>query len=156
MQNWNQLSNLSRPRLHALDGIRGLCAIAIMLYHILLWNGVALFQIGTFGVYLFYVLSGFSLWYVYAHRAVTFDLLKTFFTARVARIVPLYLAVCLLIVVLRFYTAGASNVFNADFISRFLLNITFLFGVALPQKSSIVPGGWSIGVEWVFYLSFPL
>ncbi|MDE3038198.1 MAG: acyltransferase [Pseudomonadota bacterium] len=74
------------PRLHMLDGLRGICAISLMFYHMLSWNGAALFQIGTFGVYFFYVLSGFSLWYVYAGRPLAPDMLKTFFIARVARI----------------------------------------------------------------------
>src|SRR6185295_16501291 len=46
--------------------------------------------------------------------------------------------------------------FNWAFLGRFLLNITFLFGLIEPGKTSHLPGGWSIGIEWVFYLAFPL
>src|SRR5262249_16810691 len=43
-----------------------------------------------------------------------------------------------------------------EYLHRFILNITLLFGFAQPGASSMVPGGWSIGIEWVFYLAFPL
>lgn len=145
-----------QPRLYALDAMRGICALALMVYHYLSWNGTDYFQIGYFGVYIFFILSGFSMWYVYAGREMTPGLMRHFFVARVARILPLYVAVCLLATAARVYEQGLVSVTNAAFAQRFLFNVTMLFGLATPGKTSIVPGGWSIGIEWVFYIVFPL
>src|SRR5262245_56938755 len=49
-------------RLYQLDALRGLLAIGVMTYHVL--PGVPL-VFGTWGVYLFFVLSGFALEHVY-------------------------------------------------------------------------------------------
>lgn len=143
-------------RLYALDGLRGLCAISIMLFHFFFWNGTDWFQIGYFGVYLFFVLSGFSMWYVYANQPLNTPLLRHFFIARLARILPLYLAVSLLSILARWIDQSSPHVFDTELLSRFLLNITLLFGFADPGRTSIVPGGWSIGIEWVFYMVFPV
>jgi len=145
-----------QPRLYALDAMRGVCALSLMVYHYLMWNGTDYFQIGYFGVYIFFILSGFSMWYVYARKPLTADLLRHFFVARIARILPLYIAASLLATLARIYEQGLASITNAEFFQRFFFNITMLFGLATPGKTSIVPGGWSIGIEWVFYLAFPL
>lgn len=99
----------AKPRLYALDALRGGCAISLMFYHLFAWNGTNVFQIGTFGVYLFYVLSGFSMWYVYAERPLTPRMLRAFFLARFARIFPLYFLACLISVTARLYAKGADG-----------------------------------------------
>lgn len=147
------MSTLSR--LHALDAIRGVCAVALMFYHYYMWNGTDHFQIGYFGVYMFFMLSGFSMWYVYASKPLDIGLLRHFFIARVARIFPLYAVVVVLGAAARVFAQGFETV-NADFFHRYLVNTTLMFGLSQPGKTSFVPGGWSIGIEFVFYLVFPL
>ncbi|MFO0388289.1 MAG: acyltransferase family protein [Alphaproteobacteria bacterium] len=133
-----------RPRLYMLDGLRGLCAILVMVYHYLSWNKIEFFQVGTFGVYIFFILSGFSIWHVYGHTYVTRQSLRAFYVARFARIFPLYFLVSLW------------SYYEFTTLKTFLLNATFLFGLAAPGLTSGITGGWSIGIEWVFYLVFPL
>lgn len=149
------IQHTSKPRLYMLDALRGSCAVSLMFYHLLAWNGTDVFQIGTFGVYLFYVLSGFSMWYVYAEHPLSPKMLRTFFLARFARIFPLYFLVCLISVMARVFAKGAGSL-DAALLHRFILNTTFLFGFNDPGKNSIMPGGWSIGIEWVFYICFPI
>jgi exopolysaccharide production protein ExoZ len=144
------------PRLYALDALRGLCAIAIMIYHFYSWNGIEYHQVSTFGVYLFYVLSGFSMWYVYSRKSVDAGMLRAFFVARFARIFPLYFLAGMGVFFAKLFFLGSDSVFNLAFLHRFLMNITMLFGLATPGHFSHVPGGWSIGIECVFYLTFPL
>lgn len=145
----------SKARLPMLDGLRGICAICVMIYHCYMWNGTDQFQVGKFGVYFFFMLSGFSMWYVYHQRELTAAMLRRFFVARVARIAPLYLLTVMVMLALNLRAAGL-DALNPVAISNFTLNASLLFGFALPGKYSFVTGGWSIGVEWVFYITFPL
>lgn len=137
----------SKPRLHMLDALRGVCAVLVMLYHYLYWNGIDFFQIGLFAVYIFFILSGFSMWYVYADNEMTGQSVRSFYVSRFARIFPLYL-----LVNWEYMRHG----FEPNHLNLLLLNTSFLFGFASPGITSGVTGGWSIGIEWVFYVSFPL
>lgn len=139
----------SKSRLYLLDGLRGLCAIGVMIYHYALWNGTDLFQLGSFGVYTFFVISGFSLWYVYVQDAppMTAQQLRVFYIARFARIFPLYLLIHLLLL---------TPSFELPVLKKYLLNLTFLFGTSEPLLTSGVFAGWTIGIEWMFYFFFPI
>lgn len=56
------------------------------------------------------------------------------------------------------YVAGnqtASNQYFADFFLDAIKNATLLFGFHYPTWHSWLIGGWSIGIEFIFYLSFP-
>ena len=56
------------------DLLRGLCAVAVACYHLLLWQDVAaLHSFGSYGVYMFFVLSGASLAYTYGPRIAAHD-----------------------------------------------------------------------------------
>ena len=60
----------SSARIHALDALRGLLAIGIMAYHVLGWTHVAsITTLGTYGVYAFFVLSGFALEWAYGRTS---------------------------------------------------------------------------------------
>ncbi|MDM9621479.1 acyltransferase [Rhizobium sp. S96] len=135
-------------RLHGLDLVRGLCAITVMLYHYFHVTKVGTFySAGLYGVYMFFVLSGFSLYYVYGNHEITERGLRNFFVARFFRIAPLYVAVA----TVKFVQMGASPE-NAY---RYLMNISLLFGLGNAGATSTVGGGWSIGIEVAFYLLFP-
>lgn len=138
-------------RIASLDYLRGLMALGIMCYHYLVWSfGVYgsetfLGKIGIYGVSVFYVLSGLTLFVVYQDK-LTVKTLKNFFVKRVGRIYPL-LWLCVLLNIL---LLSKSYTF-----SKILLNITGLFGfIAVDQY--IPTGAWSIGNELVFYALFPI
>lgn len=57
----------SKPRYDILDGLRGVAALVILLYHVLEGCGVVLGH-GYLGVDFFYVLSGFVIGYAYDER----------------------------------------------------------------------------------------
>ena len=50
------------------------------------------------------------------------------------------------------YQAG----FDVQRIALGYLNVFFLFGLGNPGATSQVVGGWSLGIEFIFYLLFPL
>jgi len=138
-------------RINTLDYLRGIMAIVIMVYHYFSWTlhpygsdtllGIA----GIYGVSIFYVLSGLTLYHVY-HQSLTFKNTYQFYTKRLFRILPLMWLSILLTVLL------IDNSANTETIA---LNITGLFGF-LDHDNYITTGAWSIGNELVFYSIFPV
>tara|TARA_R110002073_G_scaffold325056_1_gene503573 strand:+ start:8679 stop:9716 length:1038 start_codon:yes stop_codon:yes gene_type:complete len=138
-------------RVNSLDYLRGIMALGIMFYHYFSWTFRSynsedfLGRIGIYGVSIFYILSGLTLYIVYNKRLelknVTSYLVKRFF-----RIFPLlWLSIFLSIFLL-------DRSYNTE---RILLNITGLYGF-LAFDQYIPTGAWSIGNELVFYMIFPL
>jgi len=138
-------------RIFTLDYLRGIAAIGIMFYHYSVWNyglfgsETVLGKIGIYGVSVFYVLSGLTLFLVY-HDQFTISKLKPFFIKRVSRIFPLLWASIFLTIIL----LGK----NYE-IQKILLNITGIFGF-VAHHQYIPTGAWSIGNELVFYSIFPI
>ena len=136
------------------DLLRGLCALAVACYHLLLWQDVAaLHSFGSYGVYLFFVLSGASLAYTYeasiaAHR---FSFGK-FLWVRYLRLAPLYVALMAVVLPWKLLKEGASLELGVTY----LLNVTLLFGFYKPSTHAVLVGGWSLGIEVIYYLLFPL
>lgn len=142
------------PRVAGWDLLRGLCALGVASYHLLYWQGLAqLHSIGSYGVYLFFVLSGASLAYTYGAGLNGARAIGGFLATRWWRLAPLYLLVCIVWVLMLGWQRGAP----VDQLGlRFLLNLTFAFGVWDPVTWALPVGGWSLGIEFVYYLLFPL
>lgn len=137
------------------DLLRGVCAITVAFYHLSYWLGLAeLPALGTYGVYLFFVLSGASLAYVYpADEVRSFGDVGRFLATRWLRLAPLYLLLCLVFIAMLAVRNGAlANHLGL----RLLLNASFGFGVYDPALWALLIGGWSLGIEFVYYLCFPL
>jgi exopolysaccharide production protein ExoZ len=140
-------------RLFGLDYLRGLAALSIMCFHYFAWTygepnaATILGRIGIYGVELFYILSGITLYMVYYNR-MTIDRkgLTDFFKKRGLRIFPLFWLATISMVVLAAETPDLKKLF---------LNLTGLFSV-FSWNDYYVPGAWSIGNELVFYLFFPV
>lgn len=146
--------NFTMKRLHELDYLRGLAATGIMLFHYLSWtlgefnseNFVG--RVGIYGVSIFYILSGLTLYHVYnTTLSGSTDALASFFKRRVLRIFPLL------------WVATIASIFIFDggqaSLREVFLNLTGLFGFVEWQKG-IAIGSWSIGNELVFYVVFPV
>ena len=139
-------------RLYNLDYLRGMAAFGIMIYHYLSWTlgkfsaDTFMGRVGIYGVSIFYVLSGLTLYHVY------YDKMKpssqdviAFFKKRIFRIFPLLWLVTIFSILLSQKTPDFSNLF---------LNLTGLFGF-LKWDTCFSAGIWSIGNELVFYVFFP-
>jgi peptidoglycan/LPS O-acetylase OafA/YrhL len=150
-----------RPLAHLdfLDALRGLAALWVILYHLILlhdpvldvprWASYA--QVGGMGVTLFFLVSAFSLCYTWPRHQATGRPLTSFFVHRFFRIAPLFFALLLVSILRdRFFfgvTHGGGEV---------LLHLTFLYNLVPGRQESIVWAGWTIGVEMLFYILFPL
>jgi ABC-type polysaccharide/polyol phosphate transport system ATPase subunit len=145
-------------RNHGLDLLRGLAALGIATFHFLADVGVDIQSLGTFGVYVFFVLSGLTMMLVYADRFsanINRDDLIGFFWNRFTRIVPLLAAAALV----SFVVASADIGWNRHLAARALQSLltgTGLFALHLPGYLSTVTGAWSLGIELAFYVVFPI
>jgi exopolysaccharide production protein ExoZ len=139
-------------RIPALDYLRGLMALSVLLFHFNKWtSGVwqadsLLGRLGVYAVAVFFVLSGLTLGVVYQNSLILAQKpLKKFFIKRFLRIYPLMWLVTICTILLDHWT---------DFYLIFL-NFTGLFAFLKPS-GDIALGVWSIGNELVFYCFFPL
>lgn len=141
-----------KARVESIDALRGVFALLVLTFHCSQWLDLSLgyWMMSTlriWGVYAvegFFVISGMALYLsVRTDQFSTPQGVKRFFIHRYARILPLYGA-------LFFIHPGSS-----DFSVERLGELMMLFGFWAPE-SSILVGGWSIGVEFVFYFLFPL
>lgn len=148
------ITSATAPRVAGWDLLRGLCALGVASYHLLYWQDLAqLHSIGSYGVYLFFVLSGASLAFTYGAGLNSTRAIGGFLARRWWRLAPLYLLVCAVWVWMLGWQRGEP----VDQLPlRFLLNLTFAFGVWDPVTWALPVGGWSLGIEFVFYLLFPL
>lgn len=160
------LAAKGKERVESVDILRGVLAVGVMCYHYGLWSFSEppmvlrsfLTMMGLYGVETFFIISGFSLYYVYRET----DFRRSgeaarFYWKRFMRIAPLFYAALALGILLRIiavYVVKDPSVQALD-AWRVFLNISFLFGLVDPSLSMVV-AGWSIGVEMVFYLLFPL
>jgi exopolysaccharide production protein ExoZ len=139
-------------RIHNLDYLRGIAALGIIIFHYLSWtigefeSNTILGRIGIYGVSVFYILSGLTLYHVYnTNLDLKFHQLTKFYKKRFLRIFPLLWLVCIFTILL------FNNIPNwVDIV----LNFTGLFGF-FKWSTYIATGTWSIGNELVFYLFFP-
>ena len=140
-------------RLHNLDYLRGLAAFGILLYHYLSWtigrfdSESTIGRIGLYGVSIFYILSGLTLFIVYYEKMnFSKNEIIGFIKKRVFRIFPL---MWLVVIISILFSQKVPNVYDL------IMNLTGLFGFINWDKYFAI-GLWSIGNELVFYSFFIL
>jgi len=141
-------------RVYGWDLLRGLCALAVGVYHLLMWlEFVEWHSLGSYGVYLFFVLSGASLVFTYGDRFSKNEFVFwKFLGMRYARLAPLYIVLMLLVLPWKIIKGGLT----VALAKNFFLNGFFVFGFFDPAINSMLIGGWSLGIEFVYYFLFPL
>lgn len=148
------------PRLRFLDSLRGLAAVYVVLFHTALVPApppvvpdVAgpLVLFGQTGVYLFFVISGFSLSLTMPRHTARESPLESYALSRIFRIAPLFYFL-LAVSVWRDWAQFGTRQSPANII----LNASFLFNFVPRHQEGIVWASWTIGVEMVYYAIFPL
>lgn len=138
-----------RQHVRTVDFARGVCAVGVCAYHLLHYEQIAnLDRVSFYAVYAFFVISGFALYITYRDRLGTAVAMRTYFIRRFLRIAPLFYTACLAQVLL-----GPQSL---EGWLKVVLNFLLVFGAANPGATSLVTGGWSIGIEMVFYVTLPV
>jgi peptidoglycan/LPS O-acetylase OafA/YrhL len=137
--------------LAALDAVRALAAIGVVLTHVaavLAFRGMSLrwAAIGDAGVLVFFVLSGYLI-AASVLRPARFDV-RGYMTRRALRILPLYYASMLVALLLIDPTPLLSGPGRADVATHVVL----LHGLSRGMRYSIAGIWWTLTVEWLFYL----
>ena len=133
--------------LPALDGLRGLAALAVVLSHLPRFGleTIGGKELGHYGVIIFFVLSGFLMGHLYLQKRFEPVGVARYAAARVARIVPIYYA-----------TIIASFVIYQWFDPNFFFKIAPYDLLRLFLFVGNVSIFWSIGPEFQFYVLFLL
>ncbi len=147
-------------RIDLIQALRAIAALMVAAFHLQAaaidrtdYDGVfRLFGHGEAGVDLFFVISGFIIYYTAQNRN---GLTATeFVRARFWRVYPPYWGVLLLYLALAGMASLKPGLVNFSFVvtPRSLLNSTLL----LPQPDQILTVAWTLAVEVMFYLLFGL
>jgi peptidoglycan/LPS O-acetylase OafA/YrhL len=137
----------------ALDGVRGISILAVMVYHgHLFW----LVQGGFLGVDIFFVLSGFLITSLLLEEwaqkgTISF---RNFYMRRALRLLPpliLLIALCLLLVTIFPPQQGTLPAAKSILVALFYLS-NWMPGAVYPPLSHT----WSLGIEEQFYIVWPL
>ena len=151
----------------ALDGIRGLAILMVMVYHLTIlpgvvavdraWASVAAF--GWAGVDLFFVLSGFLITGILWEAKGGHHYFRNFYARRTLRIFPLYYAVMVLLLVVlprlphpqaaRYGAVGDEQVWYWTYLSNFAIGLRHRWDLGSLDVS------WSLAIEEQFYLLWP-
>lgn len=151
-------------KLKYIDALRGIAVLAVILIHSGSYGNVplsptidSLIREGARGVQLFYLASAFTLFLSFKNRfsKETFPV-RNFFIRRFFRIAPMYyVGICYYIL-----QNGLGAIFAPENPSitplAIIANVLFIHGFSPYWLNSVVPGGWSIGVEMMFYAIVPL
>jgi len=159
-------SNPAPPaRLVALDGLRGLACLQVVIYHFYMtvalpleWHGVLRRAVASIdGVAIFFTLSGFLIGGILLDHAKAPNLLQVFYTRRFFRIMPVYWLLLLSFVLVR----ALDNHWRWGLIQFTDSDAPFWHYLVFTQNNTTELGAmwlavtWSLAVEEQFYLVFP-
>jgi peptidoglycan/LPS O-acetylase OafA/YrhL len=150
-------NNANRQYYPALDGLRGLAILLVIVYHN--FGFINYFFFGWLGVDLFFVLSGFLITDILLKSFGSPNYLRNFYTRRVLRIFPVYyLSLIIFLVVLPFIPnlPVSLNYYtdNQVWLWTYLQNWLYIFKPT--GSSDVLHHLWSLAVEEQFYLLWPI
>lgn len=160
------MMNPSPGKFGYIDCLRGIAILMVIATHI---KGVvpgcsalaiAATSFGRMGVQLFFLVSACTLYRSWQARSGEDRQTARFYIRRFFRIAPLYyfgIALYGASATFKYYISAGIIAWPVQYdLTGMLSNIALLHSFYLPANNNIVPGGWSIATEFLFYLIFPI
>ncbi len=164
-------NGLGNSRNTALDGLRGIAILAVMLCHSSIIGPnqpessfgttlLALFDFGWAGVDLFFVLSGFLITQIILSSRNNAGWINSFFIKRAFRILPIYFLFISLLVIAGYTIKSQDGEFN------FITDNQFYYWLMAQNFIALITNNWwpglfydghlwSLAIEWQFYMVWP-
>jgi len=150
-----------RERIQTLDGLRFLAALGVLWIHIWTMFGNPVFYIGKVnianllaiggnGVDLFFVISGFCMYFFYASKTqFSYTDFGRFIKKRWFRLSPAFYAAAIFYII----NYALSYGFQYSDVLSFLTSVFYLNAILPTYNPS--PHFWTLSVEWQFYFTIP-
>jgi peptidoglycan/LPS O-acetylase OafA/YrhL len=147
-------------RIVALDGLRGLMTIVVVLSHFFaeVPHGIGAFAMGWIAVIVFFVLSGFLIGRLILEKMHCSNFLTVFYIRRILRTLPVYVVCCTIVYGFLTYHAGQPWV-ASEVVFPFWSYLTFTQNFYMVHANHIgahwLAPTWTLAVEEHFYLLGP-
>ncbi|AEF84534.1 cellulose-binding, family II [Treponema primitia ZAS-2] len=153
---YNETNSIGNTRFDYVDVLRGIAVLGVIAVHTGQHGNITVPDLikpvinnGQMGVQLFYLTSAFTLFLSlktrFSHEHFP---IRNFFIRRYFRIAPMfYIAIIV-------YYFGSNQ--PGITVWNILAHFTFLHGFRPSWINTLVPGGWSVGVEMIFYALMPI
>ena len=151
-------SHLHKKYIPALDGLRGIAVIMVILFHF--FTDVPLFRYGWSGVNLFFVLSGFLITDILLRTRRQHNYYIHFIIRRCLRIFPLYFLVIIMFFIAALFLYPLKGQFDYYMMHPFyvwldLQNWLYIFHPR-PGELLILGHFWSLSIENQYYFIWPV
>jgi peptidoglycan/LPS O-acetylase OafA/YrhL len=148
----------AKKRFGSLDGLRAISILAVIWHHAAPeWINNVLVDMGTYGVTLFFAISGFLITTLLLRerdKNSRIDL-KAFYMRRVLRILPLYYGVLLLYIIIVAVLEKDAAI-KQDFFSNLIYFATYTSNLFVELDGRVIfYFSWSLAAEEQFYLVWP-
>ena len=155
------------PFLYPLESLRGIAALLVVVYHMYWMNplyGMGFVRNGALMVDLFFVLSGFVMYYVYGTNLGSKKQVNRFVWLRLWRLIPLHYAMLLVFLGIEFvkylyvvnYGGSFSDrpPFTTNNFTSFVNHLLLIHSMGFQSMGTFNSPSWSISVEFFAYLAF--
>ena len=149
----------SHSKLDYIDALRGYAILGVVAVHSLMGKshvfGSSIIGLGAKGVQLFYLMSAFTLMLSFKNVIDKNKVTLNFFIRRFFRIAPMFYLAIIVWLYLTIDIVYASNDYRNVSMGSIISHFFLLHGLNPNWQDSLVPGGWSVAVESIFYMLCP-